>query len=63
MQINFNWLQYIPLLCCDVGLVPEVLIYKLFCGVIHPKERSVQGFTDAPVGSQIWFFHLGHEDT
>ena len=22
--------QYIPLLCCDVGLVPEVLIYKFF---------------------------------
>ena len=29
MQINFYWLQYIPLLFCDVGLVPEVLIYKL----------------------------------
>ena len=27
------------------------------------KERSVQEFTDAPVGSQIWFLHLGHEDT
>ena len=23
----------------------------------------MQGFTDAPVASQIWFFHLGHEDT
>jgi len=30
MQINFYWLQYIPLLRCDVGLVPEVLIYKFF---------------------------------
>ena len=30
MQINFYWLQYIPLLWCDVGLVPEVLIYKFF---------------------------------
>jgi len=29
--------------------------------VIHPKERSVQGFTDDAVGSQIWFFHLGHD--
>ena len=24
MKINFHWLQYIPLLCCDVGLVSEL---------------------------------------
>ena len=36
MQINFYWLQYIPLLCCDVGLVSEV-----YCGVIHPKTLLI----------------------
>jgi hypothetical protein len=30
MQINFYWLQYIPLLGCDVGLVSEVLIQIFF---------------------------------
>jgi hypothetical protein len=30
MQINFDWLQYIPLLWCDVGLVSEVLIQMFF---------------------------------
>ena len=50
--------------CCAMMLGWSLkCLFISICGVIHPKERSVQGFTDAPIGSQIWFFHLGHEDT
>jgi len=55
MQINFYWLQYIPLLCCDVGLVSEVLIYK-FIVVWYTLKQSGTSTATKHLDCKFGFF-------
>ena len=40
--MNFYWLQYIPLLCCDVGLVPELCL-TAGCVLMDLASPAVSG--------------------
>ena len=42
MQINFYWLQYIPLLYCDVGLVSELRL-TAGCVLMDLASLAVSG--------------------
>jgi len=51
--MNFYWLQYIPLLCCDVGLVSEL---RLTAGCVLMDLAS-------PAASQAAVYANGLKDS
>ena len=62
-KINFYWLQYIPLLCCDVGVVSELRL-TAGCVLMELASPAVSGTSVYANGlSKISCIHCPYSET